>query len=63
MQNKEKVSILEKCSLFREGSQKMRLKWEKVIGEAEYQSKNIPLTTNLISLNDKPDCQCTGLNT
>ena len=26
MQNKEKVSILEKCSLFREGFQKMRLK-------------------------------------
>ena len=63
MQNKEKVSILEKCSLFLEGFQKMWLKWKKFISEAEYQSKNIPLTTNLISLNDKPDCQCTGLNT
>ena len=57
------MSTLERSSLFRECFQKIRLKDEKLISEAEYGSKNIPLTVNLISLSDKPDSQRSGLNT
>ena len=35
---------------FRDGFQKMRLNEQKHISKAEHESRNIPLTTNLINL-------------